>query len=201
MRFAGRLNRTEFVDLVDRRHDEIRASAEQFVLYGLADWSGPRMIGSWGWTDGVLTEAGLAYGVPNGPGPWMEIVTTAGPAADWVTNRRFSAAAGTDPSGEGDPLVRVEEATRSARTDEIVLDVDGVARKFRSWPAQPIGSDRRAGWYAALDGIPGLAIEACGVAPAEVRLVTVTDVAPYLAASREVLLARYDAAQPPPGQA
>lgn len=194
MRFAGRLSRTAFAELVDKRHDEIRAATGLLALYGLAGWSGPARIGSWGWENGVLSTAGLAFGVPAGPGPWAEVVTTAGPAEEWVYDQRLAAALAAQPPQDDETFQRVVDAVEAVRPAELALDVDGVVRTFRHWPAR----DGHPGWYAALAGAPGLAVAARGLEPREVRLVPVADVEPYLAAARVDVLTTYDAAQPPP---
>jgi hypothetical protein len=170
MRIAGRLDRTEFAAIIDSQHDQIGASVGLLTLYGLADWSGPRMIGAWGWANGVLDTAGLAFGVPHEPAPWAEIISSGRPAEVWVAERFLAESMGTeqppDPSGE------------------LAVEVDGATQTFQYWPGESV-------WYAAT---AELAIAAHGIDPAEIRLVPVTDVEPYLAATREHILARYDAA-------
>jgi len=191
MRFAGRLSRTAFAELIDSRHDEIRASMGLLALYGLAGWSGPAGIGPWGWENGVLSTAGLVFGVPDGPGPWVEIVTTAGPAEGWVHDQRLAA---QPPPHDNETYQRMVDAMEAVQPDELALEVDGVVQTFRLWP----DGDGQPGWYAARAGVPGLAVAARGLEPHEVRLVAVADVEPYLAASRVGMLTTYDAAQPPP---
>lgn len=170
MRKAARLNQIELADIIDGQHDQIRASLGSIALYGLADWSGPRMIGPWGWANDVLDTAGLAFGVPHEPGVWAEIVSTTRPAQEWVAEQFLAESMGTEPPP--DP------------SGELDLDVGAVMRTFQYWPGETV-------WHAASTR---LAIAASGIEPSEVRLVPVTDVEPYLAASRRYLLARYDAA-------
>jgi hypothetical protein len=197
VRFAGRLSRTEFVELIDKRHDEVRRSIGLLRLYGLADWSGPRTIGQWGWSNGVLSEAGLAYGAPDTPGPWVQIVTTADSAEKWVNHQRASTALGAERHPGVETHQRVIDALRAEPPGEATIEVDGEATTFRYWPQPATDGDDHPGWYAARAGVPGLAVEAHGLDPHEVRLVAVTDVEPYLAATREHLLATYDASQAP----
>src|SRR5690349_9497989 len=177
--------------MVDRRHDEIRAAVGPLVLYGLADWSGPRLIGSWSWANGVLDTAGLAYGVRNGPGPWVEVVATAGPAEEWVTGQRFATAMEVESPRDDEAFQRVVDGAQAAPSGEVTLEVDGAAKTFRYWPRETMGREGRRGWYAAR---ADLVVSAWAVEPHEIRLVTVTDVEPYLAGNREHLLATYDAA-------
>ena len=172
MRFAGRLSRAEFAGVIDDQHAQIRASLGLLGVYGLANWTGPRLIGPWGWANGVLDTGGLAFGVPRESGPWAEIVTLLRPAEDWVAEQYLAESMGTEPP--------------PPPTAELTIEVDGEPRLFQHWPGSV--------WYAALPGRPGLAIAAAGLDPREIRLVTVTDVEAHLAASREHLLARYDAA-------
>ncbi len=172
--------------MIDGQHNNIRAALGVLPLYGLADWPGPRMIGPWGWANGVLDTAGLAFGVPREPAPWAEVVSTAGPAEGWVADRRFAEAFEPEQISDGEAFRHLFEQVRAARSEELTVEADGTARTFQHWSG--------AVWYAALAGEPGLAIVASGIDPHEIRLVTVTDIEPYFAASRQFLLGRYDAA-------
>jgi hypothetical protein len=172
VRFAGRLSRIEFTGVIDNQHGEIRASVGRLPLYGLADWSGLRLIGPWSWADGVLDTSGLDFGVPRGTDPWAEIISTLRPPEDWVTEQHLAQTLGAE-----------WPVPASA---ELTIEIDGVPRTFQHWPGPT--------WYAALSGEPGLVIAAAGLDPDDIKLITVTDVEPYLASSRAYLLARYDAA-------
>jgi hypothetical protein len=141
----------------------------------------------------------LAYGVSTGTGPWAEIVTAAGPADELVANRRTASALAIEPPRDSETLQRVVDAVTAEQPGEVTLEVDGVGKTFRYWPERPGGREGRAGWLAALDEVPGLVIAASGFEPHEVGLVAVADVEPHLAATKDYLLAEYDAA-PPLGQ-
>jgi len=182
--------------MIDEKHDEIRRSVGLLPLYGLAGSSGLRMIGEWGWSDGVLSTAGLAYGLPTGTGPWVEIVTTAGPAEELVANRRTAIALAVEPPRDSETFQRVVDAVTAEQPGEVTIEVDGVGKTFRYWPQQPVGREGGAGWLAALDEVPGLVVAASRLEPHEVGLVAVADVEPYLAATKEYLLAEYDTAPP-----
>lgn len=198
MRFGGRLSRAAFAGLIDERHDRIRRSAGSLPLYGLLDWSGPRMIGQWGWSDGALHTAGLAYGVRGGTGPWTEIITTAGPAEQWVTDQRSAMAFAAQRDSDDEALRSALDAVTAEPPAEVAIEVDGAPRPFRYWRGQPVGGDH-PDWYAALAGTPGLVVTASGLRPGELRLAAVAEVEPYLLATREHLLASYDAAPPADG--
>src|SRR4051812_35981319 len=89
MRYGGRLNRVEFTALIDQQANRVRASATTLPLYAPVGWSGPCRLGTWGWEDDRLMHAGLHFGFPDGP--WIEVVTTAGPPMPELINLRLAA--------------------------------------------------------------------------------------------------------------
>jgi hypothetical protein len=182
--------------MIDESHDEIRRSVGLLPLYGLADWSGLRRLGSWGWSDGALSAAGLAYGERAAAGPWAQIVTTAGSAEDEVTNQRTAMRFAAQPVRDGETFELVLDAVTAEQPGEVTIEVDGAGKAFRYWREQSTGHGDCPDWYAALAEVPGLVVTGCGLEPHDVRLVTVTDVEPYLAATKEHLIAHYDAATP-----
>jgi hypothetical protein len=195
MRVAGRLSRTAFAQ-IDEKHDHIRRSFGLVPLYGLARSLTVATIGQWGWSDGVLSQDGLAYGLPGRSKPWAEIVTTAGPAEQVVADQRLAIALAADPLRDSDAFQRVVNAAEAEPVGEVTLNVDGLVTPFRFWTQQPMGWQGGVGWFAALDAVPGVVVMASGLEPDEVELVSVADVEPFLVATRERLLAAYDSAPP-----
>ncbi|MER7003539.1 hypothetical protein ABT297_10885 [Dactylosporangium sp. NPDC000555] len=187
MRYGGRLSRIEFTALIDQQANRIRASATALPLYGPAGWGGPRRIGAWGWEDERLAHAGLLFGDPAG-GPWVEVITTAGPPMPLLTDLRMAGAGETQ--GARRAAVRAPRAAPAPQRAGI--PVDGVSHPFSHWPDEPLGEAEGRGWLAILDEVPGLLLRASGPAPAELMLTRVGDVEPHLAGTRAQLLAGYD---------
>ncbi|MDT4995905.1 MAG: hypothetical protein QOH97_5797 [Actinoplanes sp.] len=67
------------------------------------------MISQWGWSDGILSRAGLAYG-PTGTGPWAEIVPTAGRAEELVADRHTAIALAVEPPRDSATFQRMVDA-------------------------------------------------------------------------------------------
>ncbi|MEV8514736.1 hypothetical protein [Dactylosporangium sp. NPDC051484] len=189
MRFGGRLNRIEFTALIDQQANRIRASASALPLYGPAGWNGPCRIGAWGWEDERLAHAGLLFGDPAG-GPWVEMITTAGPPMPLLIDLRLAAMGETPGVRRAAGLALRAASTPAPRRVEI--PVDGVPRPLSHWPDEPLGEADGRGWLAILDEVPGLLLRAAGPALAELILARVGDIEPHLAGTRAHLLAGYD---------
>ncbi|MEU4558648.1 hypothetical protein AB0F72_09660 [Actinoplanes sp. NPDC023936] len=173
MRFAGRLDRAAFTEMVDRKLAKIRQAAAELPLYEPVGWSGARRIGSWSWTNDRLTAGALRFGAA----PWLEITTTTEPVVDVVIGQRMAAALETrDPREVDVPVL--------GPPGELIIEVDGRARRFDHWPDE-------AGWQAASTPI---VISTNGFAPSGIRLVRVSEIEPYLTETRTALLADYDTA-------
>ena len=190
MEFGGRLSRTAFADLIDRKHDRIRRVAGALPLHGIADWPGTGLIGSWDWTNDVLTYAGLRYQSSTGMA-WAEVAVTTGSASDFAAEQRTAAALGSTDVHDDESFQRVLDAVEAVLPSEVAIGVDGAPRLFRHWAGAEV-----SGWCAALEGTPGLVVTAFGLEPHDIRLVPVPDVEPYLAETRAMLLAGYDSAEP-----
>ncbi|MEV6924327.1 hypothetical protein AB0M46_07450 [Dactylosporangium sp. NPDC051485] len=192
MRYGGRLSRIEFTALIDQQANRIRASAGALPLYGPAGSGGPRRIGTWGWEDERLNHAGLLFGDPHGDGPWIEVVTTAGPPMPLLIDLRV-AAAGEAPADRA-AAERALAAASTPASQRVSIAVDGVPRQFSRWPDEPLGGDAPGrGWLAILDEVPGLLLRVRGPGPAELALARVGDIEAHLTGTRAHLLAGYDA--------
>ncbi|MFG2043124.1 hypothetical protein [Dactylosporangium sp. NPDC048998] len=189
MRYGGRLNRIEFTALIDQQANRIRASATALPLYGPAGWGGPCRIGVWGWEDERLMHAGLLFGDTAG-GPWIEVITTAGPPMPLLIDLRM-AAAGETP-GDRRAAERALRAASTPAPQRVGIAVDGVPHPFSRWPDEPLGEAEGRGWLAILDEVPGLLLRASGLTPAELTLARVGDIEPHLTGTRAHLLAGYD---------
>ncbi|WP_433049218.1 hypothetical protein [Dactylosporangium sp. CS-033363] len=189
MRYGGRLNRIEFTALIDQQANRIRASVTTLPLYGPAGWPGPCRLGAWGWEDDRLMHAGLHFEAA--AGPWIEVITTAGPPMPQLIDLRM-AAAGERP-GDRRALERALDAASSPAGERVAITVDGAPREFSRWPDEPLGEDRGRGWLAILDEVPGLLLRASGVEPKGLALTRVSDIEPHLTGTRAHLLAGYDA--------
>ncbi|WP_432976926.1 hypothetical protein [Dactylosporangium sp. CA-233914] len=209
MRYGGRLNRIEFTALIDQQANRIRASATALPLYGPAGWGGPCRIGAWGWEDDRLMHAGLLFGDP-AAGPWIEVITTAGPPMPLLIDLRMSAAQADRADTAGGSAVEgaegadrrapdrraIERALRAASSpapQRVAISVDGLPQPFSRWPDEPLGDPPGHGWLAILDEVPGLLLRVSGLLPAGITLARVGDIEPHLTGTRAHLLAGYDA--------
>lgn len=195
MRYGGRLNRIEFTALIDQQANRIRASAAALPLYGPIGWGGPCRVGAWGWEDDRLMHAGLLYG-DTGAGPWVEVITTAGPPMPLLIDLRVAAAREEAVAPEVADRRAAERTLRAASTpapQRVSIAVDGVPHPFSRWPGEALGDSLGRGWLAILDEVPGLLLRVSGFAPAEVSLARVGDIEPHLTGTRTHLLAGYDA--------
>jgi hypothetical protein len=190
MRYGGRLNRIEFIALIDQQANRVRASATTLPLYGPTGWSGPCRIGAWGWENERLAHAGLLFGEP-GAGPWIEVITTAGPPMPELINLRLSAGAAGVDLADDRAAERALRAASSPAPQRIGIAVDGVPRSLSRWPDEPLGEALGRGWLAILDEVPGLLLRAAG--PAELSLARIADIEAHLSGTRAHLLAGYDA--------
>ena len=193
MRYGGRLNRIEFTALIDQQANRTRASAATLPLYGPVGWGGPCRLGAWGWEDDRLMHAGLVFGDPGGEpaGPWVEVITTAGPPMPQLIDLRM-AAAGVDRSDRR-AAERALRAASSPAAQRVTIAVDGVPRPFSRWPDEPLGDELGRGWLGILDEVPGLLLRVSGLTPAELVLARIGDIEPHLTGTRGHLLAGYDA--------
>jgi hypothetical protein len=199
MRYGGRLNRIEFTALIDQQANRIRASATTLPLYGPAGWNGPCRIGVWGWEHERLMHAGLLFGDRGGEssdggaggGPWIEVVTTAGPPMPLLIDLRVAAAA--ENPADRRAAERALHIASSPAPQRVGIAVDGVPRPFSRWPDEPLGETAGRGWLAILDEVPGLLLRVSGLTPAEIALARIGDIEPHLSGTRAHLLAAYDA--------
>ncbi|MCP2179382.1 hypothetical protein LY12_000644 [Prauserella alba] len=181
----------------------MRDTAADLPLFGQPSWPGIRMTGQWAFRDdgtGRASMIGLTHGDPDDETvPWLQLLSTCGPADHLVQDLRFERTLGghgvtgpvdTGPVDTG-PVDRETVLAHRRRTDvtpaqsQAEIMVDGRPRTFRRWDA----GDR---WYAAWE--PGhehaVAIAARHVDAADVALVRVHDIEPYLAGRREWIHAR-----------
>jgi hypothetical protein len=196
MMLRGKLGRLAIAAMSVRRIAGIRREAGVLPLYGPTDWSGTRMLGQWGWENGTLSYAGLAYGDPHEDSPWMEVVTTAGPADPYLISLRSAVAFESEPPRDKETHQRITRAASTPATARAEIPVDGVPHVFDVWPDQPLGRGRPRGWYGRRDGAPGLLVICAGQSPEELTLRRVIDIEPFLSGTRRIDLRRYDEANP-----
>ena len=194
MKSRGKLGRLAFAALIERKVANIRRDADVLPLYGPTDWSGTRMAGQWGWENGTLACAGLAYGDPFEDYPWIEVVTTAGPADAHLTSLRAAVGFESAPPLDAETHQQVMSAAATPATTRTEIPVDGAPYAFDIWPDEPLGRARPRGWYGLRDGIPGLLVICAGLAPEDLTLRRVTDIEPFLEGTWRVGLHRYDRA-------
>lgn len=173
-------------------------TAGDLPLFGQQSWIGILMTGRWSFRDdrtGRASTIGLEHGDPDDETvPWLQVLSTCDPADHLVQELRFERTLGghgvTGPVDTG-PVDRETVLAHRRRTDvtpaqsQAEIMVDGRPRTFRRWDA----GDR---WYAAWE--PGhehaVVIAARHVDAADVALVRVHDIEPYLAGRRDWIRAR-----------
>lgn len=180
MHFAGRLTPEQFWARMSALEDQIRAQAHLLPLYGLAEWPGPRMVGDWGSVNGELTTVGLSHGEPDN-GPRVQVMVDTRDPSDPVIERRMSA---VDHGLDRATVMAALDQAGSPATGTVTITVDGNPEVFDHWVDGPT-------WYAARRHHEhALVIEARDVSPADVALVRVDDIEPYLAGRRALLRRR-----------
>jgi hypothetical protein len=167
MRAIGRMTPDEFWHSMAEIDDRIRASADVLPLYAVADWSGTRMVGEWGFENGQLTSVGLWHGDPKSTEAFVQTRTTVDDVRDAVAALRTQTRA--EAADDIPEWIEPVDADLS-----VVLSVDGALHDCELWRD---GSR----WYAArrYDG-HALIVEARGIDPGDVRIVGTRDVEPYL---------------------
>lgn len=173
LQHSGDDHRARQADILGRR---------TFPIFGLDQrWDGLRWAGGWGTSGDEITHIGLAHGDPYDPtAPLVRIGTwlLAGPMAAMTVGNVAQGLARHlwDEGAAPHDLVRrtwtSDDPTETWSTLELAVDAASVA--FRT-----LGSG--ASWVAlATIGNTLVAIEARHIEPANVGLVTIDDVEPYL---------------------
>lgn len=153
----------------------IRSTAAVLPCYGLLGWSGLRMIGDWESENNRLVTAGLAHGAPDGPGPMLQVLTTArDPHADVASLRM---AASGQPTGEHD-FLRRQGKFDAEGGESVTIKVDSVDVDFTVW------RDEDCWWAAGQHHERGLVLEGCCVEVDDVALERVYNLEPYIAGRR-----------------
>lgn len=180
MHIAGQLSPEEFWARIATSEQQVRDSADILPIYGLAGWSGPLMIGDWGWENGQLVTVGLGHGDPSGHGPAVHVRTTVHDPRTAVASLRMAHLGA--PHDEADFLRRRREA-EAAPTERVDVRVDSVPVRFEVW------NDGDRWWAAAQHADYGLVVEGLRTALDRLALVRVHDIEPYLAGRRAHLRA------------
>lgn len=176
------LDPDDFWSFIDQGDARIRAAVGELPLFGVADWTGPLMVGDWEWEDGRLARAGLAHGEPRGLGAHVHVQVSRKDPVDVVHNLRLGAVA-PDPDDRTSYLaLRRRIAAEPGVPTRI--PVEGSPVDFDVW-------DDVVHWYAAArHGGHGLVVEARDITPNRLALLRVDDIEPYLAGRRAYLRAR-----------
>jgi len=179
MHLAGRLTPEELWAHMTQLEEQVRALAQLLPLYGVADWTGLRLLGDRGWHNDALTEVGLAHGDRNSTGPVAGVQVTMRDGESAVRNLRI---AEHDWSGEVQ-LRALEHRLAATPTTSVDITIDGQPERFTRW-----NDDAR--WYAAARRDDhSVVIEARDITTAHIGLVRVRDIEPYLAGRRAHLRA------------
>jgi hypothetical protein len=173
MRQTGRLSPQEFWARIDQGDARVRASLGVLPLFGVDRWTGPRMTGDWEWENDRLVKVGLVHGDRDRDGPFVHVQAVSGNPAEVAVGLRMRES--SHPIGAEEFWTSRDRLAADPGT-QIVVDVDGEPCEFRYWTGD-------AGWVAAAQhGDTGLLIEASAATDvAQVRLVRVTDIEPYIA--------------------
>ncbi|GAA1238789.1 hypothetical protein GCM10009676_24220 [Prauserella halophila] len=174
----------------------MRDTAGDLPLFGQQAWNGILLTGPWSFRDdgtGRATTIGLEHGDPDDESvPWLRVLSTCDPADHLVRELRFERTLGD--RGATGPVDRETVRASRRRTDvssaesQVEIMVDGQPRTFRRW-------DTGERWYAAWepDHEHAIVIAARHLDPADVALVPVHDIEPYLAGRRDWIRAREQA--------
>ncbi|WP_253829501.1 hypothetical protein [Prauserella aidingensis] len=160
----------------------MRDTAGDLPLFGHQAWTGILLTGRWSFRDdgtGRATTIGLEHGDPDDEqAPWLHVLVTCGSADSLVRDLHVE-----QVRRDRRATVPVERAPSDQRQVEIV--VDGRPRTFRFWETGDC-------WYAAceLDQQHAVVLAARHVDPADVALIPVHDIEPYLAGRRDWIRAR-----------
>ncbi|MEY9864068.1 hypothetical protein ABH935_009722 [Catenulispora sp. GAS73] len=177
MKITGKLSPQEFWARMDEGDARVRAESGALPLFGVADWTGPRMTGDWGWVNDRLTSAGLAHGDRQGTGAFIHVKTTTDDPTEAALGHRMGAHLPlTDP--EQFPTLRNRLRTDPGTPTTVTIDDE--PHDFHQWSA-PDGTWLAAGHH----GETALIIEAsAAVDITQLRLIRVTDIEPYIAGRR-----------------
>ncbi|MCU1404425.1 MAG: hypothetical protein JWQ43_728 [Glaciihabitans sp.] len=183
MRYSGKLTPEQLDAVIAQTQQQVRDSAGSLPLFGLAGWTGVMSLGEWIYDGGPHT---LAHGDPGGAiepggagGRFVQVQSDTGDPRHRVQSLQLMATmeamAKTSTAVDLHGL-HSEPARLADRVVEIIVDATPVL--FELWD----DTDTPGRWWAAgtYRGC-GLAIEASSIDPAQVSLVRVTDLEPYLA--------------------
>jgi hypothetical protein len=178
VQLSGWLSPEQFWAHMDALEQRVRSTATVLPCYGLAEWSGRRMVGDWQWQDDRLVAVGLAHGDPAGDGPSLHVLTVVDdPRRKVISLQLAERGARFD---EEDAVRRYREA-ESAPASQIHIPVDAGRIRFDIW------RDRDLWWAAADHADFGLVVEARRIPPEGVALVRVHDIELYLIGRRQYL--------------
>lgn len=156
MHFGGRLTPEQFWQHMSDLDAGIRAAFPSFPVYGLPAWPASRMLAEWGYSNDVLTTAGLLYGDPDSS--YVHVRTTIGNTLDEALSAHATVLGDLPPG---------EPASQWTTT----VPVDGEPVEFTTWSA----ADR---FIAAAP--TRVVLEWRGVDPATFALARIDDLEPYL---------------------
>ncbi|BCJ66145.1 hypothetical protein [Polymorphospora rubra] len=181
MTLPEKLNPQQFQARADEQIERIRATAHELPLYGLANWTGSRMVSNWMVWNDVLEMAGLGFGAFPGSGPRIEVMVSKQDGANATLDRRREIRHELEPPRTEDIFNRIERELQAETPGEAVIAVEGEPQHFSVW-------QHAGGWIAdTLCSGHRITLKAHGVDPASVELCRVHDIEPYLDGRRTFL--------------
>lgn len=165
---------TEFWAVLRGFDDQVRESFADRPALAPAKWSGSRTLGEWSFGAGTRS---LVHGDPENADAFITVAVSprAGQEAAralWINRIGLSDEDPSKDEVEHSPRLPAFEAQTSVQRS---IALDGAVVEFDFW-----GAESRW-WAAASRPGYGIAIEARNIDPAELRLVSVDDIEPYIA--------------------
>jgi len=177
----------EFEQMVDDLHETVKTIASGLpAVHGLAGFPVPHCtVAGWALAEDRAERIALLHGDFTGTGPLVVVHTTQG-SAEFLARGLHYGEGTLDPAhalSPEDELPLLRRFEHFEAIPDLVLSLTGQEVPFRC---------RRSGtaWYAWADhpgGGPGLVVEAVGIEPADIQLVEIGNLTPFLDGHRLLL--------------